>query len=220
MRVYKMDLTIDYDAIIFEACPNYSFGLEKVASLILPNTRELVSLGTGTGNLEAVVFDRVPEIRITGFEWNQNWLDRAIGKLNSRFSGVYADITQVGLPTSNGVISSLTLHHITDKDKLKLFERVYDSLSTGGRFVNYDIIKAESNEEHDAFVDYVTGHMRSKGFSSDFIEEERRILNGVGEGADIPMTLPKQQEFLERFGFKFTLDWRDHLFVVYQCDKD
>src|SRR3989338_3463144 len=215
-----MNPTTDYDSVIFQACQNYSTGLAKVASLVLPDARQLLSLGTGTGNLEAVVFDKMPEAKIIGYESNQDYLDRAIRKLNGRFSGVHADITGVELPESDGVISSLTLNHITDEDKLKLFERVYYSLSADRRFVNYDIVKADSDKEHKEFVGYVIGHMRSNGFSQDFIEEERRILNGVGEGADIPMTLQKQQELLERLGFRFTFDWRDQLFVVYHCDKD
>lgn len=215
-----MDPNQDYDAVIFRACPNYAISLERAASLVLPDTRNLVSLGTGTGNLEAAVFDKISEVRIRGYERNSNYLKIATQKLGCRFLGVRADITQVNLSPSEGVISSLTLHHIADKDKENIFRRIYGSLIAGGRFVNYDIVKAKSDEQHKDFVDYVTGHMKSQGFSSDFIEEETRILNGIGEGADIPMTLENQQRFLEDLGFTFRIDWIDHLFVIYHCDKN
>lgn len=38
----------------------------------------------------------------------------------------------------DAVISSLSIHHLDDIDKRKLFTRIYDSLPNGGLFVNYD----------------------------------------------------------------------------------
>ena len=44
------------------------------------------------------------------------------------------------------VISALSIHHLEDEEKMKLFERIYDRLPSGGLFVNYDQFCAGQSE--------------------------------------------------------------------------
>ena len=41
-----------YDKIIYKACPNYKKAIKIITKLIPKNTKKIISLGTGTGNIE------------------------------------------------------------------------------------------------------------------------------------------------------------------------
>ena len=62
------------------------------------------------------------------------------------------------------VISALSIHHLEDKDKKKLFARIYDSLPDGGLFVNYDQFCAGSSE-----MDYWFNSFLGKSVSKQWI---------------------------------------------------
>jgi tRNA (cmo5U34)-methyltransferase len=216
----KMNTDMDYDEVIYRACPEYACALRLAARLVPDNARAIVSLGTGTGNLESEILASNHLIRITGYDKNLDYLRIASKKLGSRFQGIATDILQAELSIADAVVSSLTLHHLEDQEKRKVFSRIYSALPSRGVFINYDIVKAPGSTEHDSFVEYVTEHMRKNGLNEEFIEEERLVLNGIGDDADKPMTLEKQCEFLESIGFKFKLEWKNSLFVIYSCAKE
>jgi len=48
-------------------------------------------------------------------------------------------------------ISALPIHHLEDKDKRKLFARIYNSLPNDGLFINYDQFCAEQPKMNDWF---------------------------------------------------------------------
>ena len=81
--------------------------------------------------------------------------------------------------TYDTVISALSIHHLEDEDKIKLFSRIYDSLPKGGLFINYDQFCAEHFKMNQWFDSYWENHIANSELTDKDIElwKERRKLD-------------------------------------------
>ena len=95
------------------------------------------------------------------------------------------------------VISGLSIHHLKDKDKKKLFARIYDSLPNGGLFVNYDQFCAGQSEMDHWFNSFWESQFVNSGLTDKDIElwKERRKL-------DRECTVEQEVDMLKNSGFK------------------
>lgn len=77
------------------------------------------------------------------------------------------------------VISALSIHHLEDKDKKKLFARIYDSLPDGGLFVNYDQFCAGQLQMDHWFNSFWESQLAKSGLTDKDMElwKERRKLD-------------------------------------------
>ncbi len=50
-----------------------------------------------------------------------------------------------------GVVSGLTIHHLSDERKRELFEEIHALLAPGGVFANLDLVSAASPRLHERF---------------------------------------------------------------------
>lgn len=77
------------------------------------------------------------------------------------------------------VISALSIHHLEDNDKIKLFTKIYDSLPSGGLFVNYDQFCAGHSKMNKWFDSYWENQLYHSGLTKNDIElwKERRKLD-------------------------------------------
>ncbi len=77
------------------------------------------------------------------------------------------------------VISALSIHHLEDCDKKRLFSGIYDRLPEGGLFVNYDQFCAESLQMNDWYNTYWERQIKCSGLTDKDIElwKERRKLD-------------------------------------------
>lgn len=220
-----MNTILDYDEFIYKAAPNYGVALRKLINHLPRDINQIVNLGTSTGNLEKQIFSKKPDLKIIGYDINEGDMSRAIQKLQGYdfegFSGENGDITKISkFPKTDCVISSLTFHHLEDDDKIQTWEKIYNSLKPNGVFINYDIVKATSQEEHKDFLNYVVSNMRRNKLPDDFIKDEINIVNGHGPNADKPMTYERQKKELNRIGFKVEQQWANKLFRIYTAIKE
>jgi SAM-dependent methyltransferase len=205
----KADAQI-YDDTIWRAVPNYRECLSLIEKLIPTDAKTIVSIGTGTGNLEKMIFEKRPDVTIFGIDTNPEYMRFAQDKLSGyNFHPIVGDASRLKYPQADCICSALTIHHIENK------EHVFDQIKNGKTFINFDIVKGADRKEHDSFVNYVVNHFKKQGFSEDFIAQERDIINGIGAGADIPISLEQNKAMLP--GFNFKLEYKDHLLVVYKA---
>jgi putative AdoMet-dependent methyltransferase len=115
---------------------------------IKPNSRVL-ELGSGTGNLSELIASCGELVSV---DVSENM--EAIAKLkvrhltNRRF--IKADILEVFTPELGEfdvVISTYTVHHLTDEEKQRLFALVFDHLLPGGSAVFGDLMVQNSSEK-------------------------------------------------------------------------
>ena len=156
--------TADFDTGIRRLLPKYDEMLDVLADCIANTNHRILELGCGTGELSLKVLQRYPSAEIVAVDYSPRMLDFARAKIESagyaaRWTGIEMDFGEwANNPNFSGLgdkfnacISSLAIHHLEDDMKLKLFERIRQSLNAGGCFWNADPLLAESAAMKDIY---------------------------------------------------------------------
>lgn len=199
MRAFFEARVDGYDAHMLENVEGASEGYRRVAELLPAGCHSLLDLGCGTGLELEAVFERFPEIQVTGIDLTQAMLDKLTQKYgNRRLTLVCGDYSSVdfGVGRYDAAISFQTLHHFTHEEKLRLYRRVFQSLLPGGVYVEADYV-AHTQEQEDLFL-----------------AERARKLSEMGgpEGLwhlDIPCTVENQMRLLKES--VFSVVWLDQI---------
>lgn len=142
----------------------------------------IIDLGAGTGLLSYFWYQHfsAAEYILTDIA------DEMLHIAQKRFAGIenisyQAQDYSVGLPEQffDTVISALSIHHLEDDNKMKLFSKIYDSLPDHGLFVNYDQFCAGQHEMDRWFDSYWESQLYHSGLTEKDIElwKERRKLD-------------------------------------------
>jgi tRNA (cmo5U34)-methyltransferase len=149
--------------------------------------REILDLGTGTGETARRVLELHPGARLTGVDESLPMLERARELL--RDASLVVARLQDPLPPRRYdlVVSALAVHHLTSAEKRDLFVRVAAVLRPGGRFVLADVVVPE--DPADAVVPIEAGY-------------------------DLPDRLDDQLEWLREAGFEPEVRWSERDLAV------
>lgn len=148
---------VDFDTGIRQLLPKYDEMLEAIVGCLPASGGRILELGCGTAELSLKILRRFPSVEIIAIDYSPRMLEVARKKIESsgfsqRWTGLemdfgdWANETQ-SLPFNEGFhacVSSLAIHHLSDAMKLKLFQRISQSLEAGGCFWNADPILPES----------------------------------------------------------------------------
>ena len=125
--------------------------------------RDVLELGTGTGETAVRVLARHPGARWTGIDASEAMLARAWDRLPE----AVLLLSRLEDPLPEGpfdlVVSTLAVHHLDGAGKRDLFARVAGVLRPGGRFVLGDVVVPRAGEEgadRDRLGDGPSGHGR------------------------------------------------------------
>ena len=175
----------DYDCNRRRFIPCFDDFYRETTKFIVSNIdkpKKIIDLGAGTGLLTYFWYQQCP---------NSEYLlvdiaDEMLNVARKRFDSIENISYQIEnyiykLPDTifDTVISALSIHHLEDEDKVKLFSRIYDSLPSGGLFVNYDQFCAEQLEMNNWFNSYWEKHLMNSELTDKDIElwKERRKLD-------------------------------------------
>ncbi|MGG1311348.1 class I SAM-dependent methyltransferase [Cohnella laeviribosi] len=108
----------------------------------------ILDLGAGTGLLTSFIAAAYPHAKLTLIDFSEKMLARARERF-SRHPGevrcIAGDYAAYAFgETFDFVVSALSIHHLEDADKRKLFKTVYGLLNGGGAFVNADQAAGET----------------------------------------------------------------------------
>lgn len=106
----------------------------------------ILDLGAGTGLLSALALEAIPLAQVTLVDLASQMLEQArarLAGLGGRVTIMVADYLDEGLEDRlagpfHAVMSALSIHHLEDPDKRRLFAKVRGLLAEGGVFVNAD----------------------------------------------------------------------------------
>ena len=142
----------------------------------------MLDLGAGTGLLTYYWFQECKTAEYVLVDIADEMLDIS----RKRFAGLknvhhrILDYTKQ-LPEGkfDAVISALSIHHLDDMRKMELFERIYETLPTGGIFINYDQFCAGSPMMNEWFDFYWENQLVQSELTTKDIElwKERRKLD-------------------------------------------
>lgn len=143
-------IAADYDAKRRMFIPCFDAFYSETTEFLTRRARPpkiAADLGAGTGLLSYFWRKNVPEAQYLLMDAAQGMLDiarrRFAGLENMRFeAGDYTDhLPEINFDTA---ISALSMHHLDDREKFRLFRALYERLPENGLFVNYDQFRASS----------------------------------------------------------------------------
>jgi len=197
-----------YDSHMFKNVNNFREFYEAVARPVRQtgNNIKILDLGCGTGLELAAIFLRAPQAKITAVDLSAKMLNKLLEKYHRQHSQI--EIRRASYLTApfeeehyHYAVSVMTLHHLTEAEKLKLYKKIARALKPGGEYIEGDYIALSREEE------------------SSFLAERRQRLKGTDKEdsalyhIDIPFTLGKQEKLLSRAGFH---DFQ----VIYQAGEN
>ncbi|MGN0403114.1 MAG: class I SAM-dependent methyltransferase [Acetatifactor sp.] len=175
----------EYDANRKKFIPCFNDYYENTTRFILSNIekpRRVLDLGAGTGLLSYFWYQQCPSAEYVLVDIADEMLNVA----RKRFAGIDSISYQIldyskELPGGDFdvIMSALSIHHLENEDKQKLFVQIYDKLPRGGLFVNYDQFCAGQDVMNEWFNSYWENQLTGSGLNQHDIElwKERRKLD-------------------------------------------
>jgi len=222
--------TTDFDSGIRRLLPKYDEMLDVLVGCIASANNRILELGCGTGELSLKVLERYPSATIVAVDYSPRMLDFARAKIESagyaaRWTGIELDFGEwANNPNFSGLgdkfnacISSLAIHHLEDEMKLKLFQRIRQSLDAGGCFWNADPLLAESAGIKDIYQAAREDWALSQGET--LAQIRANVGTSVSYGYSNPdrlATLSAQLEMLGSSGFEtVAVPWKYYGMAVF-----
>jgi tRNA (cmo5U34)-methyltransferase len=140
-----------YDDWMKKALPNYNDLFGAAMDVIRFDTQESIAvldLGAGTGLFSHHVLQKYPHAHFVLYDVADKmlkWAQERFQHHSQQFKYVIGDYRELSLEQSfDLVISSLSIHHLTDDEKISLFNSVYKWLRPNGIFINIDQVRGET----------------------------------------------------------------------------
>lgn len=193
----------EYDANRKKFIPcfdDYYISTTKFIASNIKQPKRVLDLGAGTGLLSYFWYHHFPTSEYVLVDIADDMLQVA----RKRFAGIDTVSYQVAdyseeLPMQDfdAIVSALSIHHLENGDKEKLFERIYDKLPKGGLFVNYDQFCAGQADMDEWFDSYWESRLAESGLTEHDIAlwKERRKL-------DRECSVEEEKAMLDKCGFK------------------
>lgn len=172
----------------------------------------LLDLGYGSGQVEQLIFDRIPEAKVVGLDSSEPMMELARARLagyGDRFEAVQHDLaalSEVPLPAHpyHFVIAVQSLHHLSPEEMREAYRWIHDRLEPGGLFLLLDRLRAENAEtwrilrsvwerQDREYGSSVTGHEGER------FQEHERIVQDRG---DRPILLDQHLQWLREVGLE------------------
>lgn len=172
----------------------------------------ILDLGLGSGQVEALLFARIPGAQVIGVDASAAMLEIARERLQpyaAQYSTVLHDLTQIDslmLPERDYsiVISIQTLHHLDEAQMQRACAFIYRTLRPGGLFLLLDRIAIEYASLFGCYQtlwaqqDALRGSRVRQHEGESYAEHQARNR----DRADIPLGLAQHLELLRAAGFE------------------
>ena len=158
-----------------------------------------MDLGAGTGILTELLYKQHPNSNITLVDLSTEMLNIAKNKFNDKnFKYIEADyLTHDFDKDYDIIVSSLSIHHLTDEEKKVLYKRIYNFLRTGGVFINADQVCGATEYTEEIYKKEDASHLNRQNIpeKEKDILRQRRLL-------DKPAKLLDTIQWYEDIGYK------------------
>lgn len=194
-----------YDEWMQNALPNYAdlFGTAKELMPFDPaQPIEVLDLGAGTGLFSQHVLEKYPQARFVLYDVAEKMLGVAKERFKAhlaQFEFVVGDYRELQQATREFdlVISSLSIHHLSDDEKQALFRQIYGVLRKPGVFLNVDQIRAETSFLRDLYWNHWLEQVRGRNMPEELIQESIKRRQTYDKDA----SMADQLRWLSEAGF-------------------
>ena len=177
----------------------YATAAELAARSIKVPSPAILDLGAGTGLLSEFVMQKVGNASLSLLDESPEMLSKAQQRLAQYNPKIFIQPMTDPLPNGefHAVISSLAIHHLDDKEKRDLFERIHQSLVPGGVFINGEQILGTSAWQQKLYEDTHLDGARALGSDEEEIRAAQERMT-----YDKCATLADQILWLKETGFQ------------------
>jgi tRNA (cmo5U34)-methyltransferase len=210
----------DYDSFVNGTVIGYEdiLGLiTELAKLTVKNKApKVLDLGIGNGNNSMGIFQAFPKARLIGYDLSPKMIDKTRERFSSfDYTGVCDDVLKVNFKDEfDLVVSSIVLHHLSDRDKQEVYKKIFKALKKDGVFILGDLmlsgdlaVSASLKAQWAQHIAYKRGEAyRDKILALD--DEHHRYA-----------TLPDNLRFLQDVGFNAEVAYRKVNSAVILCRK-
>ncbi|NND97777.1 MAG: class I SAM-dependent methyltransferase [Pirellulaceae bacterium] len=215
-------LSEDYTAVIERCFPRYREMFWALLEYLPPDLepQSILELGAGTGNLSALLADRFAESDICLVDLSAESLQDCRDRLGTheRFRHDQRDFRDLSYQDESFglVASSISLHHLTGREKQALFAEIYRWLKPGGVFAYADQHAGETPDLYQRHID----HWKSISLGAGSSEQEWEMWMQHQRDHDHHDTMSDQMKWLSESGFAVVdCPWRYLLWTVLQARK-
>ena len=136
--------------------------------------------------------------------------EKRFADFGRQFSYVNGDFREALTESpSDLIVSSMSIHHLNNDEKRRLFTEIFSNLKTGGAFINVDQIKAPSDYFHELYWSTWLKNVRRAGASEKQIDESIQRRKAFDRDA----TMEDQLHWLRGAGFHEVDCLYHHYFV-------
>ncbi len=153
---YFGSMADSYDSLIRRAVPRYDEMLVRLVDYLPRFAPRILELGCGTGNLSLALAERYPEASLTFVDAAPEMLATTRARLErahpasverTRFVESVFEKIDSRLGTFDLVTSSISLHHVADKESL--YGNIYALVEPGGTFRFSDQLRGGTESIHE-----------------------------------------------------------------------
>lgn len=154
--MYFGDMVESYDSLIRRAVPRYTEMSERLIDYLPDTPNAILELGCGTGNLSLLLSEKFPDATLTLVDASSEMLEITRARLSKTFpeqaqraNYLLSKFEDLNLEAKSFdvVTSCISLHHV--KDKLPLYEKVFDVLRPNGTFRFADQMRGVTDWNHE-----------------------------------------------------------------------
>lgn len=158
-----------YPELMQRLIPHYDLQRDVMVTL-MPKERDLplriLDLGCGPGVMASRLVEEFPRAELTLFDLTAEMIDRCKSRFsgNPRVSFRVGDFREDDFGRDyNLILASLSLHHATLDERLKLAERLYRSLVPDGQVITAEVVVDESPQVRERQYELWRRFMASQG---------------------------------------------------------
>jgi len=185
----------------------------KAIELVPAGALRILDLGAGSGILSELVRRHHPAARVHLLDFSAAMLDRARTRLagDDMVSFEVADYSTAPLGEGwDAIVSALSIHHLEDEDKRKLFTRIVTALKPGGIFINAEQVAGPTPHLEETYKRLWLEQVRAAGAT------EQQIKDSLYRQAeDRSSSVEDQLQWMREAGFLDVDCWfKDNRFAV------
>ncbi len=201
--------------------PKYDEILKQILDLSqIKNSKKILDIGCGAGNLEELILKKFPNSQITCVEASPKMAQISRSKLakyKENVKIIKIDILDFKPTEKYGlIISNIVLHNISYDKKEKLLKKIRGWLKSDGIFIWGDLIKYDDKKMQEFFVNYRLKFGLARGGNKKFAKENFE----KEEKYDFPFTIEKTLEILRKVGYKQSKKvWNHDTFAIFYMRK-
>jgi ubiquinone/menaquinone biosynthesis C-methylase UbiE len=167
-----------------DSIPHRAEGESALLEEIPPQSKRILDIGAGDGRLLSLTLLKCPAAFAIALDFSPVMLSKLRERYcNNNFVEIFEHDLNNPLPSTLGefdaVVSSFSIHHLSNDRKFKLYTEIFKILESGGVFCNLEHVSSPTQNLHKKFFEYIGGEEDKSNILLD-VETQLKWLRSIG----------------------------------------